>query len=776
MERPRSRGSGASSGKRLRQEQREHKAEGFNGSAFRRDSKDAVAEKREEQARLAEKRQAEAVREAQQRAKKAEKEPVPQAKPTKPAKTKPETPEKPQNATKAAAQEAFKQKQKAAKKQEEKPVVKIEKIGEERLAAKEKEIKRAEPAELSEEFISSLRAENPAAAEKPAEKEAALPELSDEFVTAVKKEQTEIAPIIDSYKEEKSEETESGGFSDELINSALNAVRHNSPEPEAMQDLSWGGEKAKEEPLQNEAEEDLQEEDGEVLKDNSEDTEDEDEDIETLPSSANPVHLGNTAKISAAKSDREEEEQVLYFGNSVRSVKPASEAAAAPFVSFEGSTAPEKKSAEKAKEAEKNLPRRTIDNDPYEMGTRAQNSIDRASKSAFANRPSGRRPSGYGSSIPRTRAKSGGGKGKGGSDNGNKPKKPNIFVRMARAIFPCKGDGVAESVRKVIFDIAVVAFVITGGSVVLDLLDEAKQINIVDKEIEEIYDNSINGTINLEDTEIQQIQQEKPGISDSFLELYAKNNDVVGWIRIGEAGTDENGNQKAIISYPVVQAEDNKYYLDHNINKEESKRGAIYADYRNVFSPDRLSGNTVLYGHNMSYGDKMFAKLSRYYDGRLDGDTTDRLAFYKKHPTVTFNTLYDDSEWKVFACVLFNTQEELGEVYPYHTVHEFANKEAFNSYILDIMDRSVLWTDVDLTYGDSILTLSTCYYPYGKENADTRCAVFARKVREGESAEVDVSKAVINSNPLKFRYQYDREGGSWQGRTWDTSKLLSYAN
>ncbi len=760
MERPRSRGSGASSEKRLRQEQRERKAEGFNGSAFRKDlkdskdSKDAVAAKREEQARLAEKRQAEAVREAQQRAKKAEKEPVPQAKPAKPAKAaKPEKPENQQKAPKAAAAapEALKQEIKAAHKQEAKPPVKEEKIGEEKAAAKEKEIKRAEPAELSEEFISSLRAEKSAEAEKPAEKETGLPKLSDEFVTAVKKEQTEIAPITDSYKEKNSEETESGGFSEELIDSALNAVKHNTPEPEAMQEISWGGEEAKEEPA--EAEE---------------------EDIETLPASANPVHLGNTAKISAAKGDREEEEQVLYFGNAGRSLKPAFEAAAAPSVSFEGSTAPERKPAEKAEETEKILPRRTIDNDPYEMGTKAQSSIDRATKSAFANRPSGRRPSGYGNSVPRTRAKSGGGKGKGGSDNGNKPKKPNIFVRMARAIFPCKGDGVAESVRKVIFDIAVIAFVITGGSVVLDLLDEAKQINIVDKEIEEIYDNSINGTINLEDKEIQQIQQEKPGISDSFLQLYAENNDVVGWIRIGEAGTDENGNQKAIISYPVVQAEDNKYYLDHNIKKEESKRGAIYADYRNIFSPDKLSGNTVLYGHNMSYGDKMFAKLSRYYNGTLDGDTTDRLAFYKKYPTVTFNTLYDDSEWKVFACVLFNTQEELGEVYPYHTVHEFANKEAFNSYILDIMDRSVLWTDVDLTYGDSILTLSTCYYPYGKENADTRCAVFARKVREGESAEVDVSKAVINNNPLKFRYQYDREGGSWQGRTWDTSKLLSY--
>ena len=359
---------------------------------------------------------------------------------------------------------------------------------------------------------------------------------------------------------------------------------------------------------------------------------------------------------------------------------------------------------------------------------------------------------------------------------GGKKKKPNIFVRMIMAIFPCKGDGIAESVRKVVFDIAVVAFVITGGTVVKQLVDEAYQNGVVDKEIVESYKEdenespeAIRGQLNLKDEEIEAIEQEKPGISYSFMELYSQNSDVIGWIRVGDKDTPA-------INYPVVQAEDNKYYLTKNFLKQESERGTVYADYRNSIEKDDLSGNIILYGHNMWNGETMFAKLTRYYDGRLHGESDDRLGFYKKYPTVTFNTLYENSEWKVFACVLFNTQSKLGEVYPYNNVIDFKNKNEFNSFILDIMDRSVLWTDVDLTYGDNILTLSTCYYPYGKENADTRCAVFARKVRPGESSEVDVSKAVVNNNPLKFTYQYQQEGGSWTGRTWDTSKLLSYTD
>ena len=366
-----------------------------------------------------------------------------------------------------------------------------------------------------------------------------------------------------------------------------------------------------------------------------------------------------------------------------------------------------------------------------------------------------------------------------------KKKKPNIFIRALRAIFPVKGDGVGESVRKVIFDIAVVAFVITGGSVLWQIgsefINQQKDVEIrgdyqrdvtADKEM---TPQELSGVVNIPVKEIERILEEKPEIQPSFLKLYSENSDIVGWVSLGS-----KDDRIVFIDYPVVQAADNDYYLTHNFKKENAERGAIFADYRNVFEPDRLSANTILYGHNMWNGDTMFAKLSRYYEPNPLSDPAeyknDPLRFYREHPTVTFNTLYENSEWKVFACVLFNTQEELGEVYPYLNYRDLPSKDAFNSFILDIMDRSVLWTDVDLKYGDEILTLSTCYYPYTKEVADTRVAVFARKVRanENESAEVDVSKAQRNPDPLKFRFQYERDGGTWGGRKWDSSKLLSY--
>ena len=82
--------------------------------------------------------------------------------------------------------------------------------------------------------------------------------------------------------------------------------------------------------------------------------------------------------------------------------------------------------------------------------------------------------------------------------------------------------------------------------------------------------------------------------------------------------------------------------------------------------------------------------------------------------------------YKIFAGILANTQSQYGEVFDYVDKTKFYSKEDFNNFIIDVMDRSWFFTDVDLTYGDQILTLSTCSWPLGK-SVDTRWVLFARK-------------------------------------------------
>jgi sortase B len=249
--------------------------------------------------------------------------------------------------------------------------------------------------------------------------------------------------------------------------------------------------------------------------------------------------------------------------------------------------------------------------------------------------------------------------------------------------------------------------------------------------------------------------------------LYKENNDTVGYIRIGDTKVD----------YPVMHTDNNGYYLKFDFYGNSSKGGAIYADCNNRFKGLDISDNTVLYGHNITTGN-YFASLTNYYT-TANGLKSRDASYYKKYPIINFDTLYEKAEWKVFACALFNAEARHGELFPYWTTHDFDDADHFNEFVLGVMDRSVIFTDVDLEYGDKLLTLSTCYYPMGNPNhggVDCRVVVFARKVREGESSHVDIEKA--ESNPYVWRFDKEREmyGNTWIGRVWDYETYLNSYN
>ena len=81
-----------------------------------------------------------------------------------------------------------------------------------------------------------------------------------------------------------------------------------------------------------------------------------------------------------------------------------------------------------------------------------------------------------------------------------------------------------------------------------------------------------------------------------FAALREINPDIVAWIYI--EGTKVN--------YPIVQGEDNSYYLKHLFSGEWNGSGCIFLDFRNDASfADRHS---IIYGHHMKNG-TMFTDL-----------------------------------------------------------------------------------------------------------------------------------------------------------------------
>ena len=245
----------------------------------------------------------------------------------------------------------------------------------------------------------------------------------------------------------------------------------------------------------------------------------------------------------------------------------------------------------------------------------------------------------------------------------------------------------------------------------------------------------------------------------NFSELKSINPDTRAWIKL--TGT--------LINYPVVHSTDNDYYLHRDLYGNYSFSGTVFSSYLNRW--DGTDDNIILFGHNMQAG-TYFSYLAHYVPNDW---STEPLAFYKVHPTIQLATPDGKNEtFKIFAGMYVNTEERCGEVFQYINRTRFSGVDDFNQFILDVMDRSWFYTDVDLQYGDDLLTLSTCSWPLGEKACDTRWVVLARRVRDGESETVDTTVAKRNYNPKLFEYWYKVRGGSWKGRTWDTSKLLSY--
>lgn len=241
-------------------------------------------------------------------------------------------------------------------------------------------------------------------------------------------------------------------------------------------------------------------------------------------------------------------------------------------------------------------------------------------------------------------------------------------------------------------------------------------------------------SINESNTETVTLANKEKSVLAKYTELLDQNTDFVGLLRIPLLDSD---------SMKVVQCEDNEKYLHTNFKGEESVYGTLFVDYRNNI--ENLDTNTIIYGHKMRDGE-IFGNLNRYR--QLDN--------YKECPTLKFNTIYEDGTWKIFAAFIINIydSQDNGYTFPYRTIN-FPSDEKFNEFIADVKERSYFINEsVDIKPGDKILTLSTCCYEFD----DSRFVVMARQVRDGESAEVDVSEAVKNENQKFPQAWYDANG------------------
>jgi len=303
------------------------------------------------------------------------------------------------------------------------------------------------------------------------------------------------------------------------------------------------------------------------------------------------------------------------------------------------------------------------------------------------------------------------------------------------SFLPQKGDEVKEIIRKIIF-LASVVVLIYGTVVLISTFIQSRLAFADQQEIKNhVTTEAVTGTdsngniITVEPTDEQRLEH-----SQRIIKYYNDiNSDVKGFLTI------ENCN----IYMPVVQGEDNEYYLTHTYRKTLNKAGSIFMDYRCTVSEDYVSPNIVLYGHNQKDG-TMFGNLKEY---KKDAE------YYKKHPIFEFDTQYGIGEYVIYACFvtnIFENQDRNGEVFHYHDYIETLNDEdTFNWYINQINQRNEYITPVDVRYGDKLLTLSTC----SNEFSNLRFVICARKLRDGETKDsFDFSSVELNTNAKTIDY------------------------
>ena len=310
------------------------------------------------------------------------------------------------------------------------------------------------------------------------------------------------------------------------------------------------------------------------------------------------------------------------------------------------------------------------------------------------------------------------------SDTAEPPaKKDGLMLRILKFFIPWKDDPKKELFRKIVFLVALVVF-IGAFSYLAVYLNDRLTYEAAIQHAEEL--------INKEDTTVGTDQ-----IMNKYRDLYNDNNDFCGWITI--PNTNVNG--------AVYQTLNNSYYIDHNGQKKKSIYGAYFADYKCNIAASGSSQNITLYGHHMR-DQTMFAQIRKYKD----------ISFYKENPTLTFDTLYTSSTYKVFAAFITNADpaDDNGYFFDF-AVQGFINQEDFLAWIEQVRRRSLINTAVDIVEGDDILTLSTCTYELGSSK-DMRFVVMARKVRDGETETVNVADVSQNATPLYPAAWYKRFG------------------
>ena len=242
-----------------------------------------------------------------------------------------------------------------------------------------------------------------------------------------------------------------------------------------------------------------------------------------------------------------------------------------------------------------------------------------------------------------------------------------------------------NSILKTCGYIIILIITFTFAYVFYDNYSSMKKVEKIQDKLSEVI--SINGSDAILEDVQNKTNNSKKIINEDVAGAYNVNPETVAWIKVNNTNID----------YPVVQTNNNTYYLKHNINFEEDKNGWVFMDYRSDVNV--LSDNVILYAHNRYYSGVMFGTLQNAmrYNWYTNPD----------NQIITLKTLYETLHYQIFSIYKVKTTTDyLKVIFP-------DNETKMDMYNL-ITKRSIYDFKIDLNENDKILTLSTCADEYNK--------------------------------------------------------------
>ena len=192
--------------------------------------------------------------------------------------------------------------------------------------------------------------------------------------------------------------------------------------------------------------------------------------------------------------------------------------------------------------------------------------------------------------------------------------------------------------------------------------------------INNMQSEKVNDEIREQVVEEVAVDKEQDFNKIDFEKLKQINQEVVSYIEIPDTN----------ISYPVLQTDNNEYYLKHDINKKYNSCGAIFIDKDNA--SDFSDENTVIYGHHLKNG-TMFTELEKIYNNELGNEIY-----------LNIYTEKENIKYRVFSTYMVSPDKALVNT----------DVEDKSSFIKEAIEKSEIGFNLLPNEDDKILTLYTC--------------------------------------------------------------------